>query len=342
VRSFVAAVLVGLASACADAGADAGADGPDEQSEYVDLYLDEGVRMCAGQLDAYDPFIARIFDVWSGGDPGDFRVAVHVRTEDCPESESCATVGNAWIGSQFGQYHEIAHVMSYAVDGHTATTLQEGMAEALGPSFPIVLEPSRLEMVARSSLFSEAPGGDAYIVGSVLTRFLIERHGRDAFRAYYRAMELSPGHAESDFEREFSSVFGESLDVAWAAFVSERRCAYDFWYCDAAAPVSLPFEAGAIDCSDAGTQGFELENRFAPIRLVGLDIDAPTGVTVTLAHGSVSLASCGDCSQQRPVDTKTNVDSIPRDYEVELSAQRNVFVIVEAGGPLTFAIRESE
>src|SRR5262245_39741670 len=111
---------------------------PDERSEYLDLYLDDGIEVCRGQLDAYDNFIERIFDFWTGDDPGEFHGTVYVLTEappECGENLGCTVNDTAWLSRGLGEYHELAHLMHLAVDGGSSAVLQEGTAEALGPLY---------------------------------------------------------------------------------------------------------------------------------------------------------------------------------------------------------------
>ena len=126
-RAHAATLILVLAVACGEDERE-----PDEVSEHVELYLDDDVQVCAGQLDAYDRFIERAFDVWAGGLPEDFVARVHVTQEvPCTISDTCATPGNAWLQQQVGQFHELSHVIVGNRDGWSNPALTEGAAEAL-------------------------------------------------------------------------------------------------------------------------------------------------------------------------------------------------------------------
>jgi hypothetical protein len=195
-------------------------DPPDAQSAYVDLYLDEDIRACGRQLDAYDQFIERIFEVWTGSSPDDFRVDVHVSTEPrCPSSLSCADPHGVYLATRFGEYHELVHAMHFATDGLSAPSIDEGLAEALGPGHPLAGEGYANPGLAVDVLFEKSPTASAYGPYALLTRFLLDRHGADAYRTYFRGMADPGQRAPEDFEREFELAFGEYLDLAWSEFL---------------------------------------------------------------------------------------------------------------------------
>ena len=183
---------------------------PDVAGEYVDLFLDEDVRVCAGQVEAYDAFIETAFAIWTGSLPDqDFRVHVHATTGspcgeiDGIERANCAQPGIATITRYHEAYHEFAHTVVWHVDGIGPTTLSEGAAEALAPAYPRKVDTEYLGGVSLSTLFSVNPGGfDEYYAGGAFVKFLIDTYGAKATRDYYRRMRdyPSPGPALGDFE----------------------------------------------------------------------------------------------------------------------------------------------
>jgi hypothetical protein len=322
--------------ACALLGCERnGASPPDEESEYVDLYLDDGVSVCAGQMAAYDRFVEQIFEVWTGSPPGDFRVAVHARAEGCSaDIGSCATPGNAWLGSNSARYHEVVHVMHLDTDGRSALSLEEGTAEALGPTFPFATEPSTLVKLSPTFLASDSRRTLSYTTAAEFARFSIDSYGNNDFRAYFRAMGTSEDRSEQAFGEEHAAIFGESLNDAWADFTSERRCAYDFWYCDAdVQPAELPYSLDGLDCASENTQGFEgvytAENQFLPAGLLRFDFQSDARLTLTFAHVKVQTGRCGDCTEQRsglllvhdPAQEPTS------EFSFDVEAGANVFIV---------------
>jgi hypothetical protein len=108
---------------------------PDAQSEYVDLYLDDGIRACGGVLASYDHFIERAFDAWAQLAPDDFRVRVKVDPDvGCGEHLGCAVHGKAWINAPDAQYHELAHTVTFEADGYSVPSLRSKTSR--GSSIP--------------------------------------------------------------------------------------------------------------------------------------------------------------------------------------------------------------
>lgn len=322
---------------------------PDEQSTYVDLYLEDEIEVCAGQLAEYDRFIEQVFESWTGGGPADFRVAVHVRNRDCSDNVfSCAKESDVWLGYYQGQYHELTHAITKSTDGASVELLQEGTAEAFGPGLPDVAEPSRLVDILPERLFSSMPGGLEYDTGGKFVRFLLDGHGSESVRAYYRAMSDVEAPSQLEFADAFESIFDEALDDAWADFVSERRCAFDYWYCNDERLVELPYEMDGLDCDDPDAQSFVVletapEIRFAPVRIVEIASATPASVVVTYGGVSIHTGRCGDCWEQSASEMRINDTPGLAEWPLDLAPGRNVFIIQSLiGRSPTFSIRESE
>ena len=218
--------------ACA-AVACGGPDAPDAQRRFVDLYLDDGIEVCGGQLASYDRFIERAFALL-GEDPEGFPVRLEVKTavsESCHPYDACATPGVARVAAQVAAYHEIAHTIDFATDGFSAPPLQEGFASALG-STPFAVSPGGLRNLQQpADLFPEQLDAYDYTPLAVFTRFVIERYGIAAFREYKRAIGRITDPHYDDFASEFKAAFSESIDEAWPDFMSAPLCAYQFSYC---------------------------------------------------------------------------------------------------------------
>jgi hypothetical protein len=303
------AVLLGSALSLLLPACQPDAPAPDEQSTYVDLYLHDGIEICEGQLDAYDRFVERIFSFYTGEPAAGFRVDVHALAEpDCPQKGSCVKGDAVWNGQDYGQYHEIVHIMQGRVDGRSMRSLEEGTAEALGPMAPLSYSARDLEGLEPDFLFATSQADLDYARGAVFTRFAIERWGIERFRELYRALGEIDGAGEGDYRREFEATFGEALDDVWPIFTSEPRCAYNLAFCDLAQPIELPFELHGIDCSEPGTLGYDasaldlppIEVPYRPATILRLESAEPRTVTFELEYVLIYLGGCGDCSVQPP------------------------------------------
>lgn len=165
-------------------------DPPDEQSEYVDLYLDDGIEVCAGQLAAYDRYVEQVFERWAGEEPPpDFRMRLNALAdaEDVLEicgstSAGCAGHGEAWVssGSNWYPYHELTHLIIDQLDGRSAPALEEGIADGFSsPTGGHVPFGANMDF-----LFATSADDFVYSTASLFFRFVSERHGMPAFREY--------------------------------------------------------------------------------------------------------------------------------------------------------------
>ncbi len=325
-------------------------EGPDARSEYFDVYIDDGIEMCAGQLDSYDLFVESGFEVWAGEPPNDFHGDLHILTESpCPDEFSCANDGKGFIVAQFGQYHELAHVMHQQVDGNSTVSIIEGLAEALEGG-GLVYTPSELADIDIDVLFRDRESITGYDYGylGVFTRYLLDTHGSVAYREFFRRMDEFASTDGEAFGVEFAATFDESLETSWENFVAEQRCGYDFWYCEnAGEPIELPYEMGGIDCSADVTLGYDASsldlptNPYGPTRVFHVTSETPRRLKLVLEEGSVSIGQCGDCNQQHwflggsaPVDD-------PIETEFDVAAGTEVFIVTAIpGGDTRFSLEE--
>ena len=275
---------------------------PDVRSQYVDLYLDDEIEVCAGQLDAYDLFIEQAFGVWTGGPPGDFRANMRVLTESsCSHGGSCAHEGTARLFGQRAQYHELSHLLHQATDGRSAYVLNEAVAEGLGPLFPYTFGPDRLETY--DFLFADPLNLTINDHGrlAMLARFLIEQYGPDSFRALFRAFIDVQQPTQDHFEQEFEAAVGASLNEAWSAFSSAARCPFDLWYCDVRDLHENFAEVHGLDCSAPQTMGFlttksELQYEYRPYTIVHLHVTEEREFEMEFSNWGW-FTRCGTCSE---------------------------------------------
>lgn len=331
---------------------------PDEQSAYVDLYLHDGIEVCAGQLDAYDRFVDRIFSFYTGEPAAGFRVDVHVLEEPphCPRNASCINHDAVWLRTDPAQYHELVHIMQARVDGRSMISLFEGMAETLAPLDPFSFSASDLEGLEPDFLFATSYADypfENYRHGAAFTRFMIERWGIERFRELYRALgEIDAAEAD-DYRREFEATFGEALDDVWPVFVSEPRCTYNLSFCELSQPIELPFELDGIDCSEPGTLGYDassldllpIQVPYLPAKILRLDSAEPRTVTFEIEYVLMYTGECGDCSVQPLPTAIVSYDTPgfpPSPFDLELPSGSTVFFVrAMAGGTSRLRITEA-
>ena len=347
---MVAALATSGAFGCSDHHEPAA----DVRSRYVDLFLDADVEVCAGQLDAYDSFIERIFDAWTGHAPDpDFRVHVHATNDAaCGQvaegftRSNCFHHGVVSLSAYYESYHELVHAVVNHVDGFTVATISEGTAEAFGTGYPRKLDSDYLSGLSREELFSAHPNGVEYPAGGGFMKFLIDDEGVDQTREYYRRMgkyEFA-GVQVTDFETEFNDVFGRSLPEAWAEFVAEPRCLYQTWYCAEIEAVELPFALQSIECDEPGAQNFDSDaplgsSHFAPVRIVRVETSAAMTVTMRLQHVNVNLGRCGECAVQLDNTAWVNGTGDERETPIELEAGTSIFILEALSpGPARFSL----
>ena len=300
---------------------------PDAQSSYVDLYLDEGISVCDGQLTAYDRFFENAFRLWTDSSPpADFRASVHALLEPPCSTHSCAQDDNAYLAGDLGQYHELAHVMHLFLDGRSTESLEEGTATALGPLAHVAFRADGLAQVDRGFLFAPNLTATEYGYAGAFTRFLVERHGVSTYRDFF--VSLDQASDDAAFRTEFERVFSEGLPDAWASFSSGPGCTYDYWFCDGAAEVELPFEQQGLDCSSDAVLGFEASasagvgsEGFRRFRVLRFENPVTRVLTFEMQSARLYVGRCGDCDAQMPGLNLSSVDEPgvpPTSVDVEL------------------------
>jgi hypothetical protein len=236
-----------------------------------------------------------------------------------------------------------------SLDGFSAPSLTEGAAEALGHGVPLVADVST---TTPSLLVDFALGNAEYPRVGAITRFLIERHDKDAFRAFYRAMIPSDARELADYERAFEASFGEPLDEAWADLVQENRCGYPLPFCDAVPASELPPSAEPFACEEPGVLGYEGPDApdfikgFAPYRLLQFHLDAPQRVRFEIDHLELDFAYCGPCSfYSAPTNLRREGATMPNDGPLAFDLPAGDFVIIlrpKGDGPLRLLVTPVE
>jgi hypothetical protein len=251
-----------------------------------------------------------------------------------------------------GQYHELTHVVHFALDGESVPALKEGMAESLGPLAGIAASQSGLASLERDFLYKPSIDAAEYAQAALFTRYLVDRYGVSRFRNYFRTMGADDAPLASDFDVAFEASFGEPLDAAWPEYKSAARCAYDFWFCSGTDSVGLPYEFNGIDCANSSTLGFDAssihweENPYSPTAIVRFKNDADRNVRIGLEYGFVYLSRCGSCEEQAnvPAHLLSSDDSSDNSEEVLLMPAGDYAFILRAvaGGETRLTLRAED
>lgn len=315
----------------------------------MDLYLDEGIEVCGRQVEAYDRFVEEASAIYVGDVPPEYHVDLHatLSADDvpCPDAAGCAQAGSASFLAMRSAYHELTHTLQIHVDGRSIPSLEEGTAQALGTAFSISMNADQVAGIPPGILFTTTLDRENYDMLAVYSRFLFERYGAPRYRAFFRAMSDAPADLEATYRERFAATFDEPFDDAWAAFIAEPRCAYDFWYCgeDGTTLVELPFQLDRLDCDDPLATGFDVPSQdpkdasFARETLFAFDLASAATVAFEFEYVSVDLARCGDCSQQTPT---AGLSALPADaptiVELDLGAGRHSMIVRDrpGGAPL--------
>lgn len=315
----------------------------------MDLYLGEGIEVCGRQVEAYDRFVEEASALYAGGVPPEYHVALHATLSaddvQCPDAAGCAQPGSASFLAMRSAYHELTHTIQIHVDGRSLPSLEEGTAQALGTAFSISMNADEVAEIPQAILFSTTLDRQDYDMLAVYSRFLLERYDPARYRAFFRAMSDASAGIEATYRERFAATFDEPFDDAWAAFIAEPRCAYDFWYCsdDSTTLVELPFELDGLDCDDPLATGFDVPSQdpkdasFAREKLFAFDLGSAATVAFEFEYVSVDLARCGDCSQQTPTAGLSALPAeAPTIVELELGAGRHSMIVRDrpGGAPL--------
>jgi hypothetical protein len=326
---------------------------PDASGRYVDVYLDDGVLACEGQVAAYDRFIEQIAGFWAPEVLPDFRADVHViaGTLDghCTGGAAgCGSHGSVFIHSEVVQYHELGHLVHEAADGRSAPPIEEGVAQALGNPVADVLDPPSFDEagVRFEPLFGGSFTRGDYLSAGLFARFLVDRHGVDAMRQYFRSMAPPELWTPDGFTRQFADAFDEQPSEAWTDFESERRCGYDFWYCGDHEELVTPLVLDELDCEAQGMLGFDASaasyDGLEPVHVLDLSLPDARSLVVTVVHASVRAARCGNCEDQRMgpyavmQDVPDGVEPPPFRFDLEPGTYR--FIVRKLGVPFHLSI----
>jgi hypothetical protein len=305
-RTLAVSVLA-LAPACL-------ADLPDVVLEgaRVDFVYDASLEPCGdvvGHMDRFVELAAQHLGIALADHRFTFRWFPDARfltDSGCTElAKGCAYVGEAHARVAPID-HELVHLLSFVADGgdRPNSFFIEGLAVALElPDKPSRdVSPVGDEDVLASMIVPKLDG-EYYPLAGAFTRFVIDRHGMDAYMRFYVAMEW--GAALPDIEAAYREAFGEELRDAVAIFDAERRectagkfrfklreCADEPQAWDDREFVL----ARSLSCDDPDVVGPFAD---ATARMfVGLEV-AQEGLfelsTAAIGGGAATFGSCGGC-----------------------------------------------
>lgn len=281
---------------------------PDAQSEFIDLYVEDGFEPCAGALPAYDRFVTRVFERWDGQVPPDWRANLHMYHPEgsfpdgtpCPNwSAGCASNMGVWTSGGRNVYHELVHVITRP---HPVPFFREGIAEAWGGG-QIIKRFATTESQFSEFLFITSsrefwePDALKYAYAAVFTNFLLREYGIASYRQFYGNARHSD--MPEAIQEMFIDAFGAPLDEVVAVASSQLGCIDPLWFCDDAEPTELPIELHEpLDCADPATAGFSSGALAVepPYRLFRIELAELTRLELTVSNASIEITKCGDCN----------------------------------------------
>lgn len=131
----------------------------------------------------------------------------------------CAHVASPYVFSlKSFHYHELAHAVAYLAGMDGAIPFSEGFAEVFNDGGQPDTERLPIDDVLQNFEFDDP---NYYTMG-LFSRFLIERHGLEAFVDFLRSSDRDSSFAQ--FAPIFEDVFGEPIEAAMADFESYPSC----------------------------------------------------------------------------------------------------------------------
>jgi hypothetical protein len=301
--SLALAALAGWLVACADE--------PDElpvrfETAHFRYHAKEEAPLCSGLGDWLEHHYAA-HAAWLGvelpaGQKIDYYLLENLGAADTacgtPHGVSLSGCSQEWRIYTWQTYHphELAHAYAWSFGGSGPPTFfKEGLAVVLGGGAGEVDRSLDVAALVETQAFMQASASDfgrSYAAAGSLTRFLIERHGREAFLGFYRA---APRDGSSDaIGAAFEAAFGETLTAAleaWRAAPPEDEDDYLLHVAECAAP-AIPMNVAALACNPRGSSVY-------PLGMVGsLSLTEPEAIVVRLRSSGVAGVRIGHCSER--------------------------------------------
>jgi hypothetical protein len=290
------------------------------EGELVTVTSSDDIQLCGGTIGFLDRFAGHVYGFWTGETPpADFQLRFDLRDSNGTSRRGGARADEhfAWISDQRILVHELGHIVVGWDDGASASSLSEGIAEALGPADPAVMwgppldHPLDYAFLAREDfLYSDGELSARYYGPSAkLVRFLIATYGVPTVREAYRTARDED--ASDEIEVAYVAAFGEGIEQAFDDYMVAPQCALQAWECsDAVVAVrELPVSIERIDdCTDdadvVGMTAADAELWF-PVHQFVVDVPEDTTVVIdTTDNARVQRMACVEvCDVDVPPDS---------------------------------------
>lgn len=197
------------------------------ESESFEIWVSDGLDACGGTYAYTEDWLAAFRErVGDHGNPA--RHTFHWLTPEdfdhglCPTGIACAyPVRNVVYSTVIPFEHEIVHA---ELDAQPPSVLREGVAEAFGS----IDSPFQTTTMSLDPLLDdEQIPGIGYQTAGRFTRFVIERHGLDAYFALFEALDGASGR--EPLEHAVEDVLGVELKVLEREFERSAACSVDRW-----------------------------------------------------------------------------------------------------------------
>ena len=232
--------------------------------------------------------------------------------------------------------HELIHAYTNALGG-PPPFFREGIAVLLGGGAGGAIDRTLdVESFVEASAYRavmEPEFAQTYGAAGALTRFLVDRHGRDAYLGFYAAM---PEDASGQQIRgAFESAFGESLEdalEAWRAGPDVTEADIRFYLAECATPaLEGPIaQIATLSCDTLGAVG-----SLSAIR--SFSITERTGMVVGMRASRVSSARIEACTGGlRPARVLSTFE------EADLGTTRELWTDLAAGDYWLYVVADGQ
>lgn len=293
----------------------------DIMGELVDVSIEDGVELCAGDVPAMDAHVRAVSALLGVPTDGDRLHALWLSQEGvlelCPTG-GCAPGSVAIATSHQVMLHELGHAVAAAL-GNAPPLWTEGLAVALEPRGLALGDDHPALMLPLDATDLDYDQAGSFV------RWLWREYSPESVVTLYR--RSSRGDDPGRGERIFEEVFGESLGAAGDRFLAEAP-PYSASLRDPEPP--LPWTGAvwqhgvSLRCDDPDVR-FDL---FRPLRVLPVEVAVAGAYELAVSAGIAELRA----TDGHPIEhTRPKVSNWaqglrlePGDYEVELAAFADV------------------
>jgi hypothetical protein len=196
----------------------------------------------------------------------------------CPVEASGCQSGTEIGSTSFVDFHEIVHA-TLAPQGRPDAVVLEGAAVAYEHTGSELFTawPTWQTAVSQGRSYPAPPV--TFLFGAAFSAYLVKHYGVDKFMAFYRSS--SANASPETFASQFQSVFGATIDAAWA----DASTIESLSLCDDLTPNM------ALDGSEAVTDTSCLDKTGVVRHVFELDGDTPLGIETSYAAAFTSACT---------------------------------------------------